>query len=141
MLRTAKMVPTAGLPAQSAWICAGGTDPGIVRPSEDPDEVEIVWRQPGFLDVLWPYELRQYTSSWPADAPDKYQLHVNSDEAESSGPAIEIPSSLNYELSYTEPPSDMRKRRTTGFQLKARAGHCSSTRRAIHLVWSGSDLK
>ncbi|KPA19164.1 secreted protein, partial [Candidatus Magnetomorum sp. HK-1] len=65
--------------------------------NDNPAKMEIIWMRKGIRDVEWPYEYRQYTSRWPLDAPEKYQLYVRGDETV-QGPSVTIPSDLNPEI-------------------------------------------
>jgi hypothetical protein len=62
--------------------------------NSNPANMTIIWMRKGIRDVEWPYEYRQYTSQWPLDSPEKYQLYVRGDETV-QGPDVRIPSDLN----------------------------------------------
>jgi len=70
--------------------------------NDHPAKMEIIWMKKSNIgDIYWPFEFRQYTSRWPKDNPEKYQLYVrgNSDVL---GPDVSIPSELNPEIVKTE---------------------------------------
>jgi len=72
-----------------------------IHPNNDSYNMEVIWLRPGLKGVMWPFELRRYTSQWPEDAPAKYQLYVRGEEG-NLGPKVEIPDELHAELFYEE---------------------------------------
>jgi hypothetical protein len=71
-------------------------DVWAIGENSNPARMEIIWMRKGISDVQWPYEYRQYTSQWPSDAPEKYQLYVRGND-DHPGTGVNIPSDLNSE--------------------------------------------
>jgi len=61
--------------------------------NEFASKMEIIWMRKGISDVKWPYEYRQYTSEWPLNSPENYQVYLLSN-SNTNGPNVHISESL-----------------------------------------------
>ncbi len=75
-----------------------------VRKTDKPSDIEIYWKRKSVLDVLWPYEVDQYSTTWP----DLAQINAIA-PAQSPGPTVLVPTMLRPTLWYYQEPMNHAK--------------------------------